>query len=230
MQRNKKVILLNGPTGTGKTFSLKKLILEHGDQVAYIDTDGHHALPFKGKNKVAKYIVPEDPLEVNHGVRAIELDDSIEYVVVDTLSHWLRILEQKHVIESADSRSAWGKVYQSELFKLLDFATHESKKTWIFMSHTMEGEIENMKTPIKSFVKGATKSVGIESFFQYVIYTDVIDCEECPKGLLYRFQVEKTAETTNLSVKTPEDMFPGPFTEDNDIMKIIDAIDAYDDE
>ena len=112
---------------------------------------------------------------------------------------------------------------------MIDFATHESKKTWIFMSHVMEGEIENMKTPIKAFVKGATKSVGIESFFQYVIYTNVVDCEECPKGLKYRFQVDKTAETTNLSVKTPEDMFPGPFTENNDIMEIIAAIDSYED-
>lgn len=227
MQSNKKVLLLNGHSKTGKTYSLKNLILNHGDQVAYIDTDGHHALPFKGKSQVAKYIVPADPLEVNLGVRAIELDDSIEYVIIDTLSHWLRILEQKHVIESADSRSAWGKVYQAELFKLIDFATHESKKTWIFLSHVMEGDIENMRTPIKSFVKGATKAVGIESFFQHVIYTDVVECEECPRGIKNRFQVEKTPETTNLSVSTPEDMFPGPFTEENDIMIVLAAIDAY---
>lgn len=227
---NKKVILLNGNSGFGKTYSLKRLVQEHGDKVAYIDTDGHNALPFKGKNKIAKYIIPSDPLEVNVGVRAIEKDESIEYVIVDTLSHWLRILEQKHVIESADSRSAWGKVYQAELFKLLDFATHESKKTWIFISHVMEGDIENMQVPIKSFVKGATKSVGIESFFQFVIYANVVECDECPKGIKYRFQVEKTKETTNLSVKTPEDMFAEPFTEDNDIMKVIESIDNYDEE
>jgi len=230
MERNKKVILLNGVSGSGKSYSLKRLVNEHGDKIAYIDTDGHNALPFKGKNKIAKYIIPADPLELNPGVRAIEQDPNIEYIIVDTMSHWLRILEQKYVIDSADSRGAWGKVYQAEIYSLLDFATHQSKKTWIFMSHTMEGDLENMKTPIKAFVKGATKNVGIESFFQYVIYTDVVDCEECPKGLKYRFQVEKTPETTNLSVKTPEDLFPEPFTEDNDIMKVIQAIDEYDEE
>ncbi len=230
MVHNKKCLLLNGQSGTGKTASLRRLVQEHGEKVAYIDTDGHGALPFKGKNKIAKYIIPSDPLEVNLGVRALEADDTIEYIIIDTLSHYLRILEQKHVIGSDDSRGAWGKTYQYELYSLLDFATHESKKTWIFLSHVMEGDVENFKTTVKSFVKGATKSVGIESFFQFVIYTDITDSDETEDGLKYRFQVKKTKETTNLSVKTPIGMFPEPYTENNDIMEVLSIIDHYDDE
>ncbi len=228
MERNKKSILLLGASGNGKTFSIKKLIQEHGPKVAYIDNDGKSLMPFKGKNKIGKYIVPSDPLEVLQGIRALEEDDSIEYIVFDTLSHWLRVLEQKHVIESADSRGAWGKVYQAALQDLLHFANNVSKKSWIFMSHTMEDDIENFKTPIKSFVKGATKSVGIESWFSVVIYVEAFDDEDSTSGVSYRFQVQKTKETTNLSVKTPEDLFDRPYVEPNDITLIFDAIDKYD--
>ena len=230
MSHNKKVLLINGRSSTGKTFSLRRLVQEHGDKIAYIDADGKHALPFKGKKKIAKYVIPKDPLEVPAGLRALEQDDSIEYIIIDTLSHLLRVLEQKHVIASDDSRGAWGKIYQATLYDIIDFATHQSSKTYIFMSHIMEGDIENGKIPVKAFVKGSTKSVGIESFFNFVIYTDVAECDECPEGLKYRFQVKKTRETTHLSVKTPYDMFDEPFTEDNDIMKILERIDEYDEE
>jgi hypothetical protein len=230
MEHNKKVILVNGRSGSGKTFSLRRLIQEYGDKVAYIDADGKHALPFKGKKKVAKYIIPKDPVEVPAGLRALEQDDSIEYVIIDTLSHLLRMLEQKHVISSDDSRGAWGKVYQAILYDIIDFATHQSKKTYIFLSHIMEGDIENGKIPVKAFVKGSTKNVGIESFFNFVIYTDVAECDECEEGLKYRFQVKKTKDTTHLSVKTPVDFHDSPFTEDNDIMKILEMIEQYDEE
>ena len=230
MDRNKKSILLLGPSGSGKTASIKNLVAEHGDKVAYIDADGKSMLPFKGKNKIAKYIIPKDPLDVLVGIRKLEEDPTIEYIVIDTLSHLLRILEQRHVIESADSRGAWGKVYQAFIQDLLHFANNESKKSWVFISHTMEGDVENFKVPVKAFVKGSTKSLGIESWFSMVVYTSVVDCEECPMGVKYGFQVQKTKDTTNLSVKTPMDMFDEPFVYPNDIMLIFKAIDEYDDE
>ncbi len=228
--RNKKSVLLLGSSGGGKTYAIKKLVQEHGDKIAYIDNDGKSMFPFKGKNKIAKYIVPADPLEVLQGIRALEEDPKIEYIIIDTLSHWLRILEQKHVIESADSRSAWGKTYQAALQDLLHFANNVSTKSWIFMSHTMETEIENFRTPVKAFVKGATKSVGIESWFSVVVYVESFDKEDSDTGVGYRFQVAKTKETIGLSVKTPEGLFPGPYVEPNDILLIFDAIDKYEDE
>ena len=229
---NKKCVLINGLSGSGKTFSLKRLVQEHGDKVFYVDMDGKNALPFKGKKKIAKWVTPEDPLDIVNpsALAAIEGNEEIEYVIIDTLSHWLRTLEQKYVINSEDSRGAWGKTYQQSLFDLIHFATHESKKTWIFMSHITEGDIENGRIPIKSFVKGSTKSIGIESFFQFVIYTDVVDDDNSPTGLRYRFLVQKTKETRQYSVKTPEDFYDKPYTESNDIMFILDLIDNYDEE
>lgn len=226
-QRNKKVILVLGPPATGKTFCLKNLINNHGSEIVYINTDGKTNLPFKGKNKINKFITPKDPLEINPGVRAMEAMDDINYVIVDTLSFWLDSIEQKHVIHSPDSRGAWGSIYAAEAKNLLHFANNVSNKTWIFLSHTQEGEVANYITPTKAYAKGAVGRLGVEAYFDTVIYTNVFEDDNSSDGVGYRFQVKKTKETIGLSVRSPEDMFPGPFTETNDIMKILEAIDAY---
>lgn len=229
-QRNKKVVLVLGPSGEGKTFSLKRLVNEYGNKVAYINNDGKTNLPFKGKGKIAKFIIPADPLDVNPGVRALEADPDIEYIIVDTLSFWLDSLEQKHVIHSADSRGAWGSIYASEAKNLLHFANNVSKKTWIFLSHTQEGELKNFITPTKAYAKGAVGKLGIEASFDTVIYTNVFDDDTKEDGVGYRFQVKKTKETRGLSVKSPEGMFAEPYTIDNDILKIFEAIDNFNEE
>jgi len=225
--RNKKVVLVLGPPATGKTYSLKHLIQKHGEQVAYLNLDGKTNLPFKGKSKVAKFIIPSDPLEVNTGARALEEDPSIEYIVVDTLSFWLDSIEQQHVIHSADSRGAWGSVYASEAKSLLHFANNVSKKSWIFLSHTQEGELKNFITPTKAYAKGAVGRLGVEAYFDTVLYTDVFDDDTAEDGVGYRFQTRKTKETRGLSVRSPEGLFSEPYTKDNDILKVFEALDAY---
>jgi len=226
-ERNRKVVLVLGPSGTGKTRSLKQLIEKDGDKVAYINMDGKLNLPFRGKNKIAKFIVPADPLEVNPGVRAMDADPAIEYIIIDTLSFFLDQLEQKHVIFEHDSQGAWGKTYAAEVKSLLHFANNVSKKHWIFLSHTQEGELKNFVTPTKAYAKGAVGRLGVEAYFDTVLYTSVFDDESAEDGIGYRFQTRKTKETKGLSVKSPEDMFPDTYTENNDITKIFEIIDAY---
>ena len=225
--RNKKVVLCLGVPASGKTYALKQLIQKHGDQVAYLNLDGKTNLPFKGKSKIAKFIIPSDPLEVNIGVRALEEDPDIEYIIIDTLSFWLDSIEQKHVIHSADSRGAWGSIYASEAKSLLHFANNVSKKSWIFLSHVQEGELKNFITPTKAYAKGAVGKLGIEAYFDTVLYTDVFDDDSTEDGVGYRFQVRKTKETRGLSVRSPEGLFPEPYTKDNDILKVFEALDKY---
>jgi len=228
IEQNRKSILVLGPSGTGKTRSLKNLILNHGDKVAYINVDGKGRLPFKGQSRINKFITPGDPLEVNAGVRAMDALDDIEYIIVDTLSFWMDSIEQKHVLFSADSRGAWGSIYAAEVKNLLHFANNVSTKTWIFLSHVTEGEPVNMSIPTKCYGKGAVGKLGIEAYFDTVIYTDVFDDDSKEDGIGYRFQVKKTKETRGLSVKSPEEMFDSPYTEDNDILKIFETIDRFD--
>ncbi len=227
-ERNKKVVLILGPSGTGKTYAIKNLINSEGSKVAYINLDGKTRLGFKGKSLISKFITPADPLEVNHGVRALEEMDNIEYVVVDTLSFYLDQLEQKHVIFEHDSQGAWGKTYAAEVKSLLHFANNVSKKSWIFLSHTQEGELKNFVTPTKAYAKGAVGRLGVEAYFDTVLYTNVFDDDTAEDGVGYRFQTKKTKESRGLSVKSPEGLFPSVFTENNDIMKVFEYIDAYD--
>jgi len=228
--RNRKVVLINGPSGTGKTYSIKNLINTVGSKVAYINLDGKTRLGFKGKSKIAKFITPKDPLEVNQGVRALEEDPNIEYIIIDTLSFYLDQLEQKHVIFEHDSQGAWGKTYAASVKDLLHFANNVSTKSWVFMSHTQDGEVKNFVTPTKAYAKGAVGRLGVEAYFDTVLYTNVFDDDDAEDGVGYRFQTRKTKETRGLSVKSPEGMFPEVFTTDNDLLKVFEMINAYDEE
>ena len=228
--RNKKCVLILGPSGTGKTYSIKKLINEQGEKVAYINLDGKTRLGFKGKSKIAKFITPGDPLEVNNGIRSIEEDPAIEYVIIDTLSFYLDQIEQKHVIFEHDSQGAWGKAYAASVKDLLHFANNVSTKSWIFMSHTQEGELKNFVTPTKAYAKGAVGRLGVEAYFDTVLYTNVFDDDNAEDGVGYRFQTRKTKESRGLSVKSPEGMFPNVYTENNDLIDVFAHIDDYDEE
>lgn len=228
--RNKKVVLILGPSGTGKTRSMKNLIEVAGSKIAYINLDGKTRLGFKGKSKIGKFITPADPLEVNQGIRSIEEDADIEYIIIDTLSFYLDQIEQKHVIFEHDSQGAWGRAYAASTKDLLHFANNVSKKSWIFMSHTQEGETKNFMTPTKAYAKGAVGRLGVEAYFDIVLYTNIYDNEDAEDGMGYRFQTKKTKETKGLSVKSPEGMFPNIYTKENDIMEVFDYIDKYDDD
>ena len=206
------------------------MINEQGDKVAYINLDGKTRLGFKGKSKIAKFITPGDPLEVNQGVRKLEEDQDIEYIIVDTLSFYLDQIEQKHVIFEHDSQGAWGKAYAASIKDLLHFANNVSTKSWIFMSHTQEGEVKNFVTPTKAYAKGAVGRLGVEAYFDTVLYTNIFDDPDAEDGIGYRFQTKKTKETKGYSCKSPEGMFPETYTASNDIIEVFQYIEAYDEE
>jgi hypothetical protein len=223
---NSKVILLLGSPATGKTTALRNLPLE---RMAYINTDGKSILPFKGKKRIKRFIIPQDPLEVNLGVRALEEDPDIDYFVVDTLSFWLNALETEHIIFSEDSRGGWGKIYAAELQKLIHFATHVSKKHWIFISHTQESDKPvNFVTQTKCYGKGSVGKLGIEAGFSVVVYTHVY--EKADKSVGYGLQVDKVPESIGLSVRAPMGMFDEPFMLDNDIRQVFKKIEEYENE
>ena len=223
--------MLLGPTGTGKTYSLKRLIQEQGERVAYINLDGKTELGFKGKKKISKFITPSSPLEVNPGVRALEEDENIEYVVIDTLSFFMDQLENQYVLTSDDSRGAWGKIYAKEIQDLMHFANNVSKKSWIIISHVQESEKPvNFVTETKCYGKGSVGKKGLESFQSIVIYSRKFECDKSETGVCYGFQVKPTRDSIGLSIKSPEDMFDSPFVDDNDILEIFKRIDSYEDD
>lgn len=225
--RNRNVVLVGGPPATGKTASLWQLIEKHGSEVCYINTDGKTMPPFD-KNKVAKFITPSDPLEVNAGVRKLEQDDSVKWIIIDTLSFWFDQIEMKHVVKSDDSRGAWGKIYAGEIISLLHFANNVSKKNWIFLTHTaQDDEPINFVKHTRATVKGSLGKKGLESFFDLVLYTHVYETGNDDNPVGYGFQVQKTSDTIGFSVRSPHGMFDKPFLKSNNILKVFDRIHEY---
>ena len=119
-------------------------------------------------------------------------------------------------------------MYAAEFKALLHFANNVSEKSWIFLSHITDGEPEDGTVPTKCYGKGAVGKLGIEAAFDIVLYTNVFDDDSTEDGIGYRFQTRRTKLTRGLSVRSPEGMFPEVFTQDNDIVKIFDAIAAWD--
>ena len=221
---NKNSVLILGSPSTGKTASLRNLPLE---ETLYINTDGK-PLPFKGKARVNKFVVPDDPLEVIQGVMALESDDTIKYVVVDTLSFWMNSIEKQHVIFSKDSRASWGEIYAYNIDKLLHFANNFSKKSWIFISHTQDADKQvNFVTQTKCFGKGSIGKMGVEAWFTNVVYAD----KHIENGQVkYRFQVALTEQSVGLSIRSPMGMWDSPFTKDNDVMELFKVYNKYEEE
>jgi hypothetical protein len=228
MYRNRKVVLVGGPPATGKSASLWQLIEKYGDSVAYINTDGKvSGLPFD-RNKIKLFITPKDSIEINPGVRSIEEREDIDWIVIDTLSFWFDQLEKQHVIFSEDSRGNWGKIYQAEIASLLHFANNVSKKNWIFLTHTAtDEEVTNFVRQTKATVKGAIGKKGLESWFDVVIYTWTYERDDDENPIGYGFQVKKTGDTIGFSVRSPMGMFPKPFLKSNNILKVFEYIDKY---
>lgn len=225
--RNKNVVLLGGAANTGKTASLWKLIAEHGDSVAYINTDGKVLPPFD-KSKVAKFITPADPLEVNIGVRKLEEDPSVKWIIIDTLSFWFDQLELKHVINSEDSRGAWGKTYAAEIHNLLHYANSVSKKNWIFITHTaQDDEPINFVRHTKAVVKGSMGKKGIESFFDLVLYTWNYETGDPQNPVGYGLQVQRTKDTIGFGIRSPHGMFDKPYLKSNNILRVFKKIEEY---
>jgi hypothetical protein len=221
---NKNCVLILGSPSSGKTASLRNLPLE---ETLYINTDGK-PLPFKGKNRVYKFVTPQDPLEVISGVMALESDEKIKYVVIDTLSFWLNSIEKQHVIFSKDSRGAWGEIYAYNIDKLLHFANNVSTKSWIFISHTQESDkTVNFVTQTKCYAKGSIGKMGVEAWFTNVVYSDkYIDKGE----VKYRFQVALTEQSVGLSIRSPMGMWDSPFTASNDVMELFATYNKYEEE
>jgi len=82
----------------------------------------------------------------------------------------------------------------------------------------------------RAYAKGAVGKLGVEAYFDTVIYSEAYRNDNDPTGVGYRFQVKKTPETIGYSVRSPEDMFDGPYVEPNDVLLIFNAIDSYDEE
>jgi len=220
MEENKKLILVCGESGSGKTSSLRNMPLE---KTVYIDTDRKSIKSFRGMDRFKEWVKLDYIDHLIPGLKALEKVDDVEYIVIDTLSFALDMYVAQKIDTSADTRKAWGEY--KKWYKELIHIAKTSTKSYIFLTHTKDVYDEKaMSLKTFAYAQGSIYSM-IEADFAVVAYTHKYTDENgMPK---YGFLVNPTKETLSLSAKSPMDMFEEPLIKDNDIMLLFKAIEEY---
>ena len=220
MAENKKMLLLVGGTGTGKTTSLRNL---NKDRTAYIDFDRKAIKAFKDMDKFREWVKIDFVDHLIPGLTGLEADSDCDTIVIDTLSFALDMFVAQHIDTAADTRAAWGDY--KRFYKDMINHVKTSKKSFIFMTHpkTVYNEQE-MESKTYAYAQGSIAG-KMEGDFAVVIYTrKYLNQDGLPS---FGFSVNLTKETLHTSVKTPFGMFGEPTLDDNDIMEVFKAIEEY---
>ncbi len=217
---NKKMILIVGPTSTGKTTSLRNLPLERS---AYIDIDRKSIKGFKDMDKFKEWVKLDYIDHLIPGLIGLEADPDCDYIIIDTLSFGLDMFVAQHIDTAADTRAAWGEY--KKWYKELIHHIKTSKKSYIILMHDKSiFNEESMEVKTTAYAQGSI-SGKIEADFAVVAYTHKYVNED---GLpAYGFLVGPTKETIALSAKAPMGMFNEPLVPDNDILTLFKAIEEY---
>lgn len=235
---NDHLVLLCGKSATGKSTSLMQL--ENPEGVMYLNCESGKKLPFRAKFK--QYTIT-DPYQVIEAFDAAETMDDIHTIVVDSLTYLLDMFESFYVINSADTRQAWGQF--SQYFKnLMQQNVAKSTKNVIFTAHTSDTLNESeMVMETKIPVKGSLKNNGIESYFTVVIASkkvplktlkdyksDLLNIspEEEALGFKYVFQTKITKDSVNERLRGPLGLFDTKETFiDNNMQSVLNRLKEY---
>jgi hypothetical protein len=220
MAENKKMILVIGSTGTGKTTSLRNL---DKSKSVYIDFDRKAIKAFRDMDDFREWIKIDYIDHLLPGLKGLESDPDCEYIIIDTLSFALDMFVAQKIDTAADTRAAWGDY--KRFYKELIHLAKSSTKSYIFLTHEKSSYNEEaMETKTTAYAQGSISGM-IEADFALVAYTHkYVDKDGMPA---YGMLVGPTKETLALSAKSPMGMFDKPLIEDNDVMLLIEAAESY---
>lgn len=238
-QINDNLILISGPSSTGKSASLRGIVNPSG--VIYLNCEAGKKLPFA--NKFQKFTIT-DPYQVLEAFDALaEGKLKGHTVVVDSLTFLLDMYESLYIVNAANGQQAWGNFQQ--FFKtLMQDKVAKASVNVIFTAHTLTNLNENeMVMETKVPVKGALKNNGIEAYFSCVVSTKKVSLkrlEGCVSDLLeitpedeaigfkYVFQTKLTKDTVHERIRSPMGMFKTSETYmDNDVQKLLAHLHSY---
>jgi len=217
---NKKMILIVGGTGTGKTTSLRNIDKK---KAVYIDFDRKAIKAFRDMDTFREWIKIDYVDHLMPGLAGLEADPDTDTIIIDTLSFALDMFVAQKIDTAEDTRAAWGdyKRWYKELIHL----AKSSSKTYIFLTHDKSTYNEAaMETKTVAYAQGSIAGM-IEADFALVAYSHkFVNSSGMPA---WGFLVGPTKETLALSAKSPMGMFESPLIEDNDVLTLIKAADEY---
>lgn len=233
---NTNLILVCGPSGSGKSMSLRNL--RNPERVRYLNCENNKRLPFK--TKFDQYTVT-DPYQVWEAIEQAEEENSnVDTIVIDSATFLMDMFESTFIYESADSRSAWQDYAQ--FFKILmNKYVNNSTKNIIFLAHTVNVVNEDKISETLVPIKGSLKNNGIEAFFSTIVSCKKLDIEvlkdsdvltitkkEKEKGWKHVFQLDCTRETRHERMRAPITMWEdSELYADNDVQIILDRLTKF---
>lgn len=238
-EQNDQLILICGASATGKSASLQNI--RNPEKWLYLNTEAGKRLPFKDSFRTARV---DDPLQVPQAFEyAIENKDSVDGIIVDSLTFLMEQYESKYVLTASNTMKAWS-TYQQFFKDLMQDKVIKFGKPVIFIAHTQKVINENTgETEVAIPIKGALKGNGVESYFSCIVATKKVplrDLESYKSNLLHIteedelvgykhvFQTKITRNTTGERIRSPMGLFIREETYmDNDAQILLDRLNDF---
>ena len=158
---NDNAILVVGDPSGGKSSSLV-----HLDQpsTAYFSFEGHKRLPYSHN---FRYVRIKNILDTFSYVQKAIDSPAIKTIVFDTISTMMDMYETQVIINSADSRAAWGDYAQFWRSLVYNYFA-QTDKNIICLGHQKITTLENGTSVKRVPVKGALAGSGLEMYFTLI--------------------------------------------------------------
>jgi hypothetical protein len=213
-----RTILVLGPSGRGKSFSLRNL----PEKFTLIMNHERKTLPFKGHAKFNE----KRPLNVQDTFKALDealADKNVRILVIESLSAFLEM----QLAEARVLKKGWDvfTLYNERLYSLFERIRqfNDAGKHVIVISHDeiddneLTGDIH-----VSAKVKGKEWKGAVEKEFDIVLHAEMeVDENKVPH---YKFRTQTDGV---VPAKAPFEMFDSIMIE-NDMAKVLKAVSVYD--
>lgn len=213
-------IMIIGQTGTGKSTSIENL---PRDKTAILNAD-RKDLPFERPEKFALYGKILSTAQMIGGMKSAEKNEKIEYVVMDTITHYARGPLYKEKVKGVNGYTGWDN-YQEHIIDVIVEFIKNSSKNYIIMAHETKTEDVNGLGLCCAKLQGQLKAGGLEEHMTIVFRAMNLDDIESESGVVYKFATNKIPNE-RITAKSPRKMFKDLYI-DNDVLEIYKRINEY---
>ncbi len=236
---NNQLVLVSGFSGTGKSASLKDI--RNQEDWIYCGAEAGKRLPFRSKFREIRVT---DPYQIHDAFDyATNDDDSVQGIIIDSVTFTMDMFESLYVLGAADGRAAWGS-YQQFFKHLLQQKVPKFGKPVIITAHVLDIYDEKaLETRTSVPIKGALKGNGVEAYFSTVVSTKKMDLKDLKDyesdilnitdedkmlGFKHVFQTRVTKKTTGERIRSPMGLFSVKETfMDNNSQLLLDHLDKF---
>lgn len=211
-------VMIVGGTGMGKSTTMRNL---PRDATAYLNAE-KKPLPFKKGDKFKLHGKILTTTQMTNAIRAIEKNDEIKYVVLDSISMYAGGPVFKERVEGVDGFEGWNN-YKKHILEIIDMMK-ASKKHYIVTALEEQSADANKIMHNVAAVQGSLRG-ALESHFSIVLRAMTLDDMDSVTGVKYVLATNKIPGE-RISAKSPMGMFEDLYI-DNDIVEVFKKIEEF---